>query len=176
MAVCCVSRLSVRRLRNQVAPTGRRPAGALSRSNLCYREPCPSACPLARVPLFATALSFLSSRAYADFLLHSSYQLLLMWFSLKRTTRIRPEPPLLTGNPGKPRDLQFRGPGRYRRGAVAASLSLIIPLLSADFAQDALALFNWRRTKGKAPYIGGPIFLTCDTMRAVRRPNLQAGE
>ena len=34
----------------------------------------------------------------------------LMWFSLKRTTCSRPKPQLLTGNPGKPRDLRFRGP------------------------------------------------------------------
>jgi hypothetical protein len=34
----------------------------------------------------------------------------LMWFSLKRTTCSRPKPQLSTGNPGKPRDLQFHGP------------------------------------------------------------------
>jgi hypothetical protein len=34
----------------------------------------------------------------------------LMWFSLKRTTCSRPKPQLLTGNLGKPRDLQFYGP------------------------------------------------------------------
>jgi hypothetical protein len=52
----------------------------------------------------------LSSRAYPDFLLHRSHRRPLMWFSLKRTTCSRPKPQLSTGNPGEPRDLQFRGP------------------------------------------------------------------
>jgi hypothetical protein len=51
----------------------------------------------------------LSSRAYPDFLLHRSHWRPLMWFSPKRTTRSRPKPQLRTGNPGKPRDLQFYG-------------------------------------------------------------------
>jgi hypothetical protein len=34
----------------------------------------------------------------------------LMWFSPKRTTCGRSKPQLSTGNPGKPRDLQFYGP------------------------------------------------------------------
>jgi hypothetical protein len=52
----------------------------------------------------------LSSRAYPDFLPHRSHRRPLMWFSLKRTTCGWPKSQLSTGNPGEPRDLQFRGP------------------------------------------------------------------
>jgi hypothetical protein len=62
-------------------------------------------------PLFMEPFPFpLSSRAYPDFLLHRPDQRPLVWFSLKRTTCSRPKPQLSTGNPGEPRDLQFRGP------------------------------------------------------------------
>jgi hypothetical protein len=57
-----------------------------------------------------TALSFLSSRAYPEFPTSPLSTVPLMWFSLKRTTRSQPKRQLSTGNPGKPRDLQFRGP------------------------------------------------------------------
>jgi hypothetical protein len=62
---------------------------------------------LAPVPISST---FCSLGAYPDFLLHGSHQRPLMWFSPKRTTCTRPKPQLSTGNLGKPRDLQFRGP------------------------------------------------------------------
>src|SRR5450631_2181091 len=61
---------------------------------------------LAPVPISST---FCSLGAYPDFLPHRPHQRPLMWFSLKRTTCSRPKPQVSTGNPGKPRDLQFRG-------------------------------------------------------------------
>src|ERR1700733_8068127 len=80
-------------------------------------------------PFLATTLSFLSSRAYPDFLPHRSYRRPLMWFSLKRTTCSRPKPQLSTGNPGKPRDLQFRGPfveTRNDKGEVGVSMRTVM--------------------------------------------------
>jgi hypothetical protein len=53
-------------------------------------------------PFLATTLSFLSSRAYPDFLLHCSRRRPRMWFSLKRTTRSGLKPQFSTGNPEKP--------------------------------------------------------------------------
>ncbi len=60
--------------------------------------------------------SALSLGAYPDFLLHCSHRRPRMWFSSKRTTRSRSKPQLSTGNPGRPRDLRFRGPENKREG------------------------------------------------------------
>jgi hypothetical protein len=68
------------------------------------------------LPFLTTALSFLSSRAYLDFLLRYPDPRPRMWFSLKRTTCSSPKSQLSTGNPGKPRDLRcaIRVPRTYR--------------------------------------------------------------
>jgi hypothetical protein len=57
--------------------------------------------PSATILSLSATLSFLSSRAYPDFLLHRPHRRPRMWFSSKRTTRSRPKPQFSTGNPGE---------------------------------------------------------------------------
>jgi hypothetical protein len=79
--------------------------------------------PWATVLSLSTTLSFLSSRAYRDFLLSQLSPVPPMWFSSKRTTCSCSKPQPSTGNPGKPtcpgvpwRDLRcaIRVPQIYR--------------------------------------------------------------
>jgi hypothetical protein len=75
-----------------------------------------------------TTLSYLSSRAYPDFLPHRSHQRPRMWFSLKRTTCNRPKPQLSTGNPGEPRDLRCARPSPIGPGLPLSTCLLLSPL------------------------------------------------
>src|ERR1700733_2957533 len=103
-------------------------------------------------PFPATTLSFLSSRAYPDFLLHCFHRRPRMWFSSKRTTRSRPKPQLSTGNPGKPRDLRcaIRVPRPYR--PTTSPLSSCLPRRAvgakrfADLSQTEGFIARSRRT------------------------------